>query len=183
LRRPWTPVLCKLQGKRVCKIPLSQGLFALIDAKHLTKVECYSWCARRHRNTYYAATHIRLRDGTYRILKLHKLIWRLLGKSDGPVDHKNNNGLDCRSANLRPGPVLLNGANRLKQTYQTSSQYKGVSWDERRGKWRTTIRISGKLKHLGYFNRAEEEVAALAYDRAALKAWGKYANLNFPRRN
>lgn len=58
----------------------------------------------------------------------------------------------------------------------TSSIYKGVIWDEQRGKWRSRIEINGKRKHLGYF---ESEVdAADAYDKAAVELFGSFAKLN-----
>lgn len=45
MRRPWVPIYVKIKGKRVCKIPLTRGFFALIDAKYLSTVMLYAWSA------------------------------------------------------------------------------------------------------------------------------------------
>lgn len=46
----------------------------------------------------------------------------------------------------------------------TSSRYKGVSWQEGRKKWYAQIKIDGRSKYLGRYDR--EEDAAAAYDKA-----------------
>lgn len=56
--------------------------------------------------------------------------------------------------------------------------YKGVSFNKRSGMWVVNIGLDGKQKHIGYFTTPE--LAALAYDRAALEAWGGSCYLNFP---
>lgn len=178
MRRPWLPKFEILGGKRVCKIPLSQGMFAMIDAKWLSEAQTYSWYVRRHWNTYYVLTNLsRLPNGGRRLLSLHQLIWQLLGRKAGPIDHKSGDGLDNRRNNLRPGPPKLNNANNTKRASATS-KYKGVSWNLALAKWHAQIQIEGSKQHLGFFS--DEEQAARAYDRAARKAWGSYAKLNFP---
>ena len=63
-----------------------------------------------------------------------------------------------------------------------SSKYRGVSWYKPHDKWRGSIVVNGKSKHLGYFpGTAEGEVeAAKSYDAAARKLLGECAVLNFP---
>lgn len=173
MKRPWTATRVELEGKRVCKIPLSQGKFALIDEKYLVEAQCYGWREKPNHRTTYARTNRRLPTGERKNLFLHQLIWQLMGRT-GPVDHKNNDGLDCREQNLRPGPKSLNGANRRGQA--SSGKYKGVSW--KGTKWYARICVAGKDKYLGYFR--DEIEAACAYDKEALAAWGPYARLNFP---
>ena len=58
-----------------------------------------------------------------------------------------------------------------------TSAYRGVYKDKRSGKWRARIRVDGTHKEaLGYF---ELEVdAAKAYDEAAIRRDGRYANLH-----
>jgi predicted GIY-YIG superfamily endonuclease len=59
----------------------------------------------------------------------------------------------------------------------TTSKYKGVSWFKRDECWRSWIHYNGKQQHLGYFHL--EIDAANAYDEAAKKYFGEFANLNF----
>jgi hypothetical protein len=58
-----------------------------------------------------------------------------------------------------------------------SSQYKGVCWHKRYGKFQAEIKLNGKSKFLGMF--AEELDAALAYDAAAREHYGDFAFCNF----
>lgn len=179
MKTPWKPIFEELEGEKICRIPLSRGLFAVIDTRYLPIVEPYAWSAWRQRcsTVYYARTCVRLPDGTWKTLYLHKVIAELIGLV-GPVDHKNGDGLDCRGLNLRPGPQSLNNANKRKTLSKCTSRYKGVSWYTAYSKWRAKIKVSRATQHLGYF--VDEEQAARAYDKAALAAWGEYASLNFP---
>jgi hypothetical protein len=50
-----------------------------------------------------------------------------------------------------------------------TSRYNGVCWDSWHMKWKARIRIGGKFVHLGYYPEVQEEEAARAYDRAAIR--------------
>lgn len=55
-----------------------------------------------------------------------------------------------------------------------NSKYKGMY--KYRRKWAAKLGINGKKIHIGYFNSETE--AAKAYNKAAIKYFGEYANLN-----
>lgn len=57
-----------------------------------------------------------------------------------------------------------------------SSKHKGVSWNKIHKKWQVSIQKDGKHYYLGYFHNEEE--AAHAYNIAAKKLFGEFANLN-----
>ena len=54
------------------------------------------------------------------------------------VDHRNRNPLDNRLENLRIGAYAHNSRNSTKQT-NTTSKYKGISWNKREKKWKGSI--------------------------------------------
>jgi hypothetical protein len=78
------------------------------------------------------------------------------------VDHINRNGLDNTRENLRIVTRKQNACNRSKKK-NTSSKYKGASYNKKRDEWKSFITIDGKLKHLGTFDNEME--AAEMYDR------------------
>ncbi len=92
----------------------------------------------------------------------------------GEIDHENHNKSDNRICNLRDGTHSNNQHNRNAYANNTSG-YKGVSWHKGHIKWKASIRVNGKLIHLGYFQSAEE--ARDAYNNAAPIYHGKYARL------
>jgi hypothetical protein len=67
----------------------------------------------------------------------------------------------------------------IKKSNKTG--YKGVWWDEERGRYQAYIRNNGKRKFLGRFN--DPESAARAYDSAARKYFGDDCFINFPQDN
>jgi len=89
------------------------------------------------------------------------------------IDHKNNIPQDNSWSNLRLANKSLNAANS-KIRKDSSSGFKGVSWDRRRLKWRANIVVNGKQIYLGYF--VEAEMAHQSYCKAAQKFYGEFAN-------
>lgn len=136
-------------------IPLSQGLFAIIDREDLEKVNRYKWFAHKSRNTFYAETKVK---GD--LLKMHHLI---LGPPFTPVvDHINRDGLDNRKLNLRKTDFHGNAEN--KGVYKNNkSGVPGVYFSKnRRGnkKWCAQITRQGKQKLIGAFETFDEAVTA-----------------------
>jgi HNH endonuclease/AP2 domain len=90
------------------------------------------------------------------------------------IDHINGNKADNRLCNLRHCKPSQNRMNRGVPAHNTSGK-KGVSFRKERGKWRAEIHISGKKRHLGYFETAE--LAHAAYYKAATEHYGKFARM------
>lgn len=156
------------------EIQLTGGEIALVDVDDWPAVRVYNWCANRDRRwgiTYVTANTLRP-DGGRTTIKLHRLI---TGVGAGQqVDHRNHNGLDNRRANLRIATPSQNAANN--RPTRGRSGYKGVSWDKQLSKWRASITVDRRSRHLGLFMDPWE--AAQAYNAAALAAWGPFAYVN-----
>ena len=61
---------------------------------------------------------------------------------------------------------------------RTTSRFKGVCWDKRRGKWKAYIKKDQVMRNIGMFR--DELAAAQAYDEAARELFGEHARTNFP---
>lgn len=104
---------------------------------------------------------------------LHRL---LLGAPAGSeVDHINHNPLDNRKENLRLCNHAENMKNRTRQV-NNSTGYKGVWKKNTNGKFGSVIKFRGSNIFLGY--HVTPESAALAYNLAAIRLYGSFANLN-----
>ena len=117
-------------------------------------------------------------DGKATVLTiyLHKLIAEkyLQDQKSGKkklVGAVNGDKLDCRLENLHYRTRAL--ASRMRKTHNETG-YTGVYKEHK--KYRAVISISGKSKHLGMFETAEE--AAKAYNDASLKFLGSEGKIN-----
>jgi hypothetical protein len=166
-----TRLLGREEGCVSARVPLTQGLFALVDDSDLERVSGRKWWLTRAGRTTYALSRARGADGRWHTITMHGLI------TGHPfVDHRNGDGLDNRRSNLRAATRTQNTQNS-RAIRGKSSRYKGVRWHTNR-KWQARIRVNGKPLHLGMF--ATEEDAARAYDKVARESFGEYAALNFP---
>lgn len=107
----------------------------------------------------------------------HRLIWILHKKGDvaSRLDHRNRNRRDNRLSNLRLATNSQNITNQTGGNGQT--KYKGVYIiSNRKKKFWAAITVDKNLKGLGMHYTAKE--AALSYNKAAKKFYGKFACLN-----
>lgn len=150
------------------KIKLTQGQFALVDDADYDRLNQHKWYAKKDRNGNFYAVQVPI-----------YMARQILGLQDGDsrqADHINRSTLDNCQDNLRICTNQQNQMNR-KSVPNSTSQFKGVSWDKATQKWRCQIALNKKKKHLGYW--IMEEVAALAYDITATREFGEFAYLNF----
>jgi len=59
--------------------------------------------------------------------------------------------------------VLAYPTHKIYASKNTTSQFRGVSWNKVKKKWKASIKVGGKTKHLGRFT--DEEKAGRAFDK------------------
>ena len=173
-RSPERPEIVIIEGERCRYIPLTHGLYTIVDAHLYDSLSKQIWTAdvRRTYNgkpVYYATGKRKGKNIT-----LHRQIIKCRNKH---VDHRNHDTLDNRRSNLRACTVAQNIANSMIRSTNKSG-YKGVCLFKQNNKWRATIVFQGKQRALGYYYSKIE--AAKAYDRAATELFGDFAHTNFP---
>jgi hypothetical protein len=156
-------------------IPLKGGRLAKVDDDDYPIVCQYKWWIQDHKTRFYARTNGPTIRGRRRGLLMHRLIFGLRFKDGKQIDHVNSDGLDNRRCNLRLCTNQENQFNRRRHG-KFSSRFKGVYWDKRVGRWHAQIKLDNRRVNLGYF--ANESDAARAYNRAARKHFGEFANFN-----
>jgi hypothetical protein len=106
---------------------------------------------------------------------MHRLILNINSRHVH-IDHINGNGLDNRRENIRVCTLAEN--NRNRRSYKNNRiGFKGVSETVQGKRWNARITNNGNVLSLGSHSSPEE--AARAYDTAAKKLHGEFANLNF----
>ncbi len=163
----------------VARVPLTQGVEAIVDLADIDLVQSRNWYASKGRHTLYAVSNGERRGSAPRApsVQMHRVVLGLAPDDPREVDHIDHDGLNNRRSNLRPATRSQNSRNMGSPT-GARTPYKGVGWHSRDQSWRAYISIDRRQISLGYF--ATEEEAARAYDAAAVEAWGEFAWLNFP---
>lgn len=146
------------------KIPLTKGKFAIVDDSDYLAIGQMRW----HYTGRYAARRI---EG--KIIMMHRYL--LGGESLKDVDHVNGDALDNRRKNIRFATPQENAWNS-KAHKDSSSKFKGVSWDKVRKKWVAMLYLNKRLRNLGRFETQCQ--AASRYNDVAAVEFGNFARLN-----
>ncbi len=153
------------------EILLTDGKIAIIDDEDYALISRYKWKPEVHGKRIYAVTK------SSPIKRMHRLIMK--AKDGQIIDHINGDGLNNTRANLRICGISDNAKNKRKQT-NNKTGFKGVSWKTDKKRFSASIGVDTKRIHVGYFDCPFK--AARAYDEAAKKHHGEFANLNFPEK-
>jgi hypothetical protein len=155
-------------------IQLTQGQVTQVDDEDFEYLNQFKWCANynSHTKSYYAVRNSPRLFGKRKLISMHRIIMNAPSKMD--VDHINHDTLNNQKFNLRTCTRSQNKCNSKKHTDNTSG-FKGVTASGK--KWLVQIQINNKTTCVGTYLTPEE--AARAYDEAAKKYHGEFANLNF----
>jgi hypothetical protein len=171
--RSITPVPIE-NGKRYL-IPLTDGLFAKIDAEDLEKIGNGSWSANKRSSGKIYAQQAGLTN--QRTSYMHRVI---MGVTDPKieVDHVDRKDtLNNTRENLRIADRSQQLANTSLRSDSTTG-FKGVSrYKKYPGYYFAAIEFRGVRINLGRFTAAD--MAAKIRDRAAIELHGEFAVLNF----
>jgi len=152
------------------EIELTKGFVTQVDNNDYNWLIQSKWFVMKGWNTWYAATQIKLKNGKYKILFMHRVILDTPKALQG--EHIDRNGLNNQRSNLRNATRAQNRANTLPGN---NKKYKGTL---KHGKqFISQIRINGTTRNLGSFKTEEE--AAKKYDLVAKDVFGEFAYLNF----
>jgi hypothetical protein len=155
------------------EIQLTQGKVAIVDDEDFLELNKLKWYADLNGKKYYAIRKSICINGKYINQKMHRII---LGDNfNFHVDHINGDTLDNRRINLRICTHQQNMCNKSISKLNKSG-YKGVFYINSLKMYKASIRSNNKSIHLGCFYYAKQ--AAKAYNEAALKYHGEFANLN-----
>ena len=161
------------------EIKLTQDKIAIVDDADYKLISSFKWRIEKVNKTYgeiyYACrTTPKLANNKRGFEYMH---WLITGKPKKgfETDHIDGDGLNNCKSNLRIVTTSQNSMN-AKKAANKSSVYKGVSFHKRENKWIAYIRISKKLKTLGYFD--SEVNAAIEYNKYAKEFFGEFARLN-----
>ncbi len=138
---------------------------ALVDDEDYEKLIKYNWSIKRAKNSEYARGKVEGKN-----VYMHKLITGF-----ALTDHIDRNGLNNQKYNLREATRAENCRN-CKKYRNSSSKYKGVAYRPETSKWRSYIRVNGKLIHGGQFKSEKE--AGQRYNELARLYFGEFARLN-----
>lgn len=148
------------------QIPLTRGQFALVDDADFEMLSQWRWTATPSQHGWRA-----YRRSNGKTLYMHV---QIMGFPKSEVDHRNRNGLDNRRDNLRLATRQQQAAN---SDWKRPHNYRGIF--PKQNRWIARITFESKGHYLGCFRTAID--AAKAYDQAALKFFGEFAVLNFPK--
>jgi hypothetical protein len=159
------------------EIKLSRGLSTQVDDEDYEYLNQWKWCILHPGNNYYAMRRLRgIKPIKYEFM--HRIIMNTpIGME---IDHIDFNGLNNQKMNLR---ICTHQQNNCHKKARGISKYVGVTktLDKTRKNVRLRIiaQITFKGNHIYIGDFKTEEDAARAYDEAAQKYFGEFANLNF----
>lgn len=157
-----------------CSIAIKKGVNVYVSEEdHLFLLVMYPniWLGAKS----YPMLHER-QSGRSNPLYLHHFIakrMKLVVPDGMTIDHEDRNKLNCCRWNLRVATYSQNNANSCHKGNKHG--YKGV-YKQHKDRWVSDITVNGQKHYLGSYDSVE--LAAAAYDAAALRYFGHFSRGN-----
>jgi len=160
----------KIEGD-IAIITLNKGYFAKVYVCDLPLISSLKWIALVQPRSVYAIASYRLSKGVYKTAYMHRII---TSATKGiQVDHKDGDGLNNLSSNLRLATASQNQMNMRKHTKKAG--LKGAYYHKRDNRWLAQISINRKHVYLGCY---ETEIDAhMAYCVASKEIHGDFGRV------
>lgn len=149
----------KIDGVYCKLLPLTRGLFAIINESDYERTSKLHWYAAKTTHGFYACRKYPTKKKvTGRFLYLHRFLLGLELGEPTQGDHENGNTLDYRRDNLRPASEIQNKWNH-KINKNNSTGRDGISFCKARNNYEAHMRIDGKQTNLGRRKTFDEACA------------------------
>ena len=133
--------------------------YAVVDAEDYAEVSRHRWYLKGE----YVSRNIPKEGGGQQGLPLHRFLLGLEPGDPRKVDHINHDPLDNRRCNIRICTHQQNHQNRRRTgDRDTSSRYRGVSYNRQKQRWHAYGCLGGQIHHLGFFTDEQEAADAAA---------------------
>lgn len=98
------------------------------------------------------------------------------------IDHINHIKTDNRWSNLRLSTKIQNNENRSGAQSNTTTGYRGVSFNKKSSRYEAYLKYNGKHRRIGWFDRAEDADEFVSLARAMTMEFSSDAKTITPRR-
>lgn len=161
----------KIEGS-IAIITLNKGYFAKTLVSDLHIISSLKWRALVQPRSVYAIANYKNDIGDHKTVYMHRLI--ISAPKGVQVDHKDGDGLNNLSSNLRLATASQNQMNMRKHIKKTG--LKGAYYHKRDKCWISQISINRKHVYLGCY---ESEIDAHnAYCRASKEIHGDFGRVS-----
>lgn len=160
----------------VKQMPLTKGLFALVDTDRFDELSKFLWSASIIRSSHVPYIQVVSRiDGEGVNTRLTDLIHK--AAEGHVVDHVNGIPLDNRRINLREITDYQNSLNKLSQSWKSNTGFRGVFMARKR--YQGIVVLNGKRNYTTSCKTAHE--AAILRDNLCASLHGEFGVFNFER--
>lgn len=158
------------------EITLSTGYKTQVDDEDYQYLSQFNWTAQPNGNTIYAYRIVTVNKDRITIMMHQEVAIRHSMSIRPMLDHKDRNGLNNQSLNIRTATNSENTVSGI--TKRGKVGFRGLTKIHKTDRYQVRLCHEGITHNLGNFDNII--IAAKTYDCWAVWYWGDFAQLNFP---